>query len=100
MGKLTVKGRGTGKQAMREGEMEREGRDVAGGGEVQHLRQKHRNLIRKKSTREQKKMTEKRRDLTCITLGRGGRGKWAMRGGGLPHQRSKKSNYNVKKTDL
>ena len=25
MGKLTVKGRGTGKQAMREGEMEREG---------------------------------------------------------------------------
>ena len=26
-------------------------------------------------------MTEKRRDLTCVTLGRGGRGKWAMRGG-------------------
>ena len=39
MGKLTVKGRGTGKQAMRKGEMEREGGrcsrrggDVVGGG--------------------------------------------------------------------
>ena len=45
-------------------------------------------------------MTEKRRDITCVTLGRGGEGKVGHEGGGLPHQRSKKSNYNVKKTDL
>jgi len=37
--------------------------------------------MQKKVTGKQKKSTQKRRVLTCVTLGRGGRGKWAMRGG-------------------
>ena len=56
--------------------------------------------MQKKVTGKQKKSTQKRRVLTCVTLGRGGREKWAMRGGGLLHQRSKKLNYNLKKSDL
>ena len=67
------------------------GGDVAGGGgSAASEAKKNRNLKGKKVSCKQKKMTEKRRDLTCVTLGRGGEGKAGHEGGGVAVPKAKK----------